>query len=151
MYLIMLNIIVLAIFITDIFYMVKNNYGIIAPIMFTLSYIPLSIMMLKKTKTGERGYKWLWPTLRYYPTYKSRMIKTRSTANEDEVEMLKNVIPLEEIDPKTGIAKFVEGDKGVAIKVVGNGSNSLFESEKESIIVAYEQFLKTRNWCSRYS
>lgn len=138
----LMNIGLLMVYISIIAYMVKNNFGIIPLILFTISFIPLSRMLLKKTNTGERGYKWVLPTLLYYPNYKARMIKTRSTADEEEVKDLKNVIPLEEIDPKTGIARFTNGDTGIAIKVIGNGSNSLFNNEVDQIILAYEQFLR---------
>ncbi|HDF2935123.1 TPA: hypothetical protein PC496_000787 [Clostridioides difficile] len=138
----LLNIVVIMIGFSGVAYMVKNNFGIIPPILFVIAFIPLARMLLKKTKTGERGYKWVIPTLIYYPMYKSRMIVTRSTAEEEEVEDLKNVIGVEEIDPKTGITKYTNGDTAVAIRVIGNGSNSLFDNEVEQIILAYEQFLR---------
>lgn len=140
--LLLMNIGLIMVYVSALVYMVKNNFGIIPLILFTISFIPLWRMLLKKTNTGERGYKWVLPTLLYYPTYKSRMIRTRSTAKEEEVENLKNVIGLEEIHPKTGIAHFTNGDTGVAIQVIGNGSNSLFDNEVDQIILAYEQFLK---------
>lgn len=132
----------LIIYVSGIIFMVKNNFGILAPILFTVSYIPLARLMLKKTNTGERGYKWVLPTLAYYPLYKLRMIRTRSTIRGSEVEQLKNVIGLEEINPETGIARFTNGDIGVAINVIGNGNKTLFDNEVERIILAYEQFLR---------
>lgn len=140
--LLLMNIALIMVYTGVITYMVKNNFGIFPLFIFTISFIPLSRMLLKKTNTGERGYKWVWPTLIYYPSYKSRMIRTRSTAKEEEVENLKNVIGLEEINPESGIAHFTNGDTGLAISVIGNGSNSLFDNEVDQIILAYEQFLK---------
>lgn len=123
-------------------YITKNNFGILSGVLFTISFIPLARMMLKKTETGERGYKWVVPTLSYYPSYKLRMIRTRSTISGNEVEQLKNVIGLEEIDPKSGIARFTNGDTGVAVNVIGNGNKTLFDNEVERIVLAYEQFLR---------
>lgn len=138
----LMNICLIMVYISGVVFMIKNNFGFIPPLLFTLSFIPLARMLLKKTNTGERGYKWVLPTLLYYPMYKSRMIKTRSTANEEEVEDLKNVIGLEEINPKSGIARFTNGDTGVAIKVIGSGSNSLFDNEVDQIVLAFEHFLR---------
>lgn len=130
------------VYVCGVIYITKNNFGILSGVLFTISFIPLARMMLKKTETGERGYKWLVPTLSYYPSYKLRMIRTRSTISGNEVEQLKNVIGLEEIDPKSGIARFTNGDTGVAVNVIGNGNKTLFDNEVERIVLAYEQFLR---------
>lgn len=130
------------VYVCGVIYITKNNFGILSGILFTISFIPLARMMLKKTETGERGYKWVVPTLSYYPSYKLRMIRTRSTISGNEVEQLKNVIGLEEIDPKSGIARFTNGDTGVAVNVIGNGNKTLFDNEVERIVLAYEQFLR---------
>lgn len=132
----------LMIYVSGIIYFTKNNYGIIAGILFTIGFISLSRMMLKKTNTGERGYKWVIPTLSYYPLYKMRIVRTRSTISGNEVEKLKNVIGLEEISPKSGIARFTNGDTGVAVNVIGNGNKTLFDNEVEKIVLSYEQFLR---------
>lgn len=130
------------VYVCGVIYITKNNFGILSGVLFTISFIPLARMMLKKTETGERGYKWVVPTLSYYPSYKLRMIRTRSTISGNEVEQLKNVIGLEEIDPKSGIARFTNGDTGVAVNVIGNGNKTLFDNEVERIVLAYEQFLR---------
>lgn len=142
MNLILMNITLIIVYVSLITYMIKSNYGILAPLLFTISFVPLSRILLRKMRTGERGYKMLWPALKYYPSYKFRKINTRGTAKEKEVVDLKNVIGLEEINPKTGIARFTNGDTGVAIKVIGNGSKSLFDNEVEQIVLAFDQFLR---------
>lgn len=144
-YLIIMFIFSIVVYISDVIFMLKNNFGVLSVILFTISFIPLARIMLKKTDTGERGYKWVIPTLLYYPSYKLRMIRTRSTISGNEVEQLKNVIGLEEINPETGIGRFTNGDIGVAIHVIGNGNKTLFDNEVERIILSYEQFLRELN------
>jgi|SRR5699024_4669761 len=51
--------IALTIYIATIGFMLTNNFGILAPILFTIGYVSLARMMLKKEPTGERGFKWL--------------------------------------------------------------------------------------------
>lgn len=134
--------IALTIYIATIGFMLTNNFGILAPILFTIAYVSLARMMLKKEPTGERGFKWVIPTLAYYPMYKFRSQRTRSTASGNEVERLKGLIPLEEIKEEEGVAVFTNGDIAVALEVIGKGSNSLFDKEKENIILSFDQFLR---------
>lgn len=134
--------IALTIYISAIGFMIGQNFGILAPILFTIGYIGLARMMLKKERTGERGFKWVIPTLAYYPLYKLRNQRTRSTASGNEVERLKGLIPLEKIKEEEGVAIYTNGDIAVALEVIGKGSNSLFDNEKESIVLAFDQFLR---------
>lgn len=122
-------------------YFFKIGFGLISAILFSIGYIPMCIMMLKKNKTGDRGYKWLYPTLMYFPTFESRKINTRSTANNEEVEKLQAIIPIKDID-ESGMVEYIDNDVGVVIKVIGNGSTTLFEKDKESVIDAFEAFLR---------
>lgn len=134
--------IALTIYISAIGFMIGQNFGILAPILFTIGYIGLARIMLKKERTGERGFKWVIPTLAYYPLYKLRNQRTRSTASGNEVERLKGLIPLEKIKEEEGVAIYTNGDIAVALEVIGKGSNSLFDNEKESIVLAFDQFLR---------
>ncbi|WP_281512230.1 hypothetical protein [Mammaliicoccus vitulinus] len=134
--------IALVVYMASVGFMIGRNFGVFAPILFTIGYIGLARMMLKKEKTGERGFKWVMPTLMYYPLYKLRNQSTRGTAYGNEVERLKGLIPLEDINPEEGVATFTNGDIAVAMDIVGNGSNSLFDNEKEDIILAFDQFLR---------
>ena len=122
-------------------YLFKIGFGLISVILFSLGYIPMCIMMLKKNNTGDRGYKWLLPTLMYFPTFESRKINTRSTANNEEVEKLQAIIPVKSVD-KSGMVEYIDNSVGVVIKVIGNGSTTLFEKDKESVIDAFESFLR---------
>lgn len=122
-------------------YLFKIGFGFISAILFSAGYIPICIMMLKKNNTGDRGYKWLYPTLMYYPTYEGRKINTRSTANNEEVEKLQAIIPVKSVD-KSGMVEYIDNSVGVVIKVIGNGSTTLFEKDKESVIDSFEAFLR---------
>lgn len=123
-------------------FMLTRNFGLISIIMFTIGYFVLARLMLKKDRTGERGFKWVKPTLLYFPSYRRRKISTRSTADKGEVEQLNDVIPIEDIDTEKGFAYYTNGDIGIALDVIGNGSRSLFDKEKENIITAFDQFLR---------
>lgn len=140
-YMILMTSVVIVFYILTVLYLFKIKFGLVSVGLFTVGYIPLCIMMLKKTDTGERGYKWLYPTLMYYPSYEGRKINTRSTANNEEVEKLQTVIPVHYID-KSGMVEHIDNSVGVAVKVIGNGSTTLFEKDKESIVDSFESFLR---------
>lgn len=140
-YMILMTSVVVVFYILTVLYLFKIKFGLVSVGLFTVGYIPLCIMMLKKTDTGERGYKWLYPTLMYYPSYEGRKINTRSTANNEEVEKLQTVIPVHYID-KSGMVEHIDNSVGVAVKVIGNGSTTLFEKDKESIVDSFESFLR---------
>lgn len=123
-------------------FLLKNGFGVISTILFTIGYIPICVMMLKKTNTGDRGYKWLYPTIMYYPSFEARKISTRSTANNEEVEKLQAVIPVYKVDVKSGMVEYIDNSVGVVMKVIGNGSTTLFEKDKESVVDAFEAFLR---------
>lgn len=139
---IVMVVITIGLYISGVTFMLVGNYGILAAILFSIGFLGLSRMMLRKDQTGERGYMWVWPTLSYFPSYKLRTQSTRGTAKGNEVERLKSVIPIESIESETGLAYYVNGDVGYAYNVVGNGSRSLFDKEKEDIVVSYDQFLR---------
>lgn len=122
-------------------YFWQHKFGVISIILFTIGYVPLCVMMLKKTNTGERGYKWLYPTLIYYPSYYSRKIETRSTANDEEVEKLQAIIPVQSVDT-SGMVEYIDNSVGVVLKVIGNGSTTLFEKDKESVVDSFDSFLR---------
>lgn len=122
-------------------YLFKIGFGLISAIFFSAGYIPICIMMLKKNNTGDRGYKWLYPTLMYYPTYEARKINTRSTANNEEVDKLQAIIPVKDID-ESGMVEYIDNSVGVVVKVIGNGSTTLFEKDKESVVDSFESFLR---------
>ena len=123
-------------------YMLKHDFGIFYSILFTIGYIMLCRISLKREKTGELGYTTFVPTFRYWVDYKKRFIQTRGTASAKEVTKLKWEIPIEKVDEDTGIIEFVNGDVGATLAVIGNGSQALFVDEKEKIIVAFQHFLQ---------
>lgn len=96
----------------------------------------------KTGKTGELGHTTFIPTYRYWVDSRKRFIKTRGTANSKEVTKLKWEIPIENIDEETGIIEFTNGDVGVTLSIIGNGSQALFVDEKEKIILAFERFYR---------
>ncbi|AKL93458.1 TPA: hypothetical protein RTV06_002746 [Staphylococcus aureus] len=123
-------------------YMLKHDFGLFYSILFTIGYVMLCRISLKREKTGELGHTTFIPTYRYWVDSRKRFIKTRGTANSKEVTKLKWEIPIENIDEETGIIEFTNGDVGVTLSIIGNGSQALFVDEKEKIILAFERFLQ---------
>lgn len=121
--------------------MFQNEFGMISIIFFTIGYIWITRLAIKRERTGEMGYKWFLPTLRYFLGAKSRTIITRGNADETEVGLLQYYIPIEDIE-ENGRMHYTNGDIGVAIDVIGHGSSALFDEEKENIILAFESFLR---------
>ncbi|MCD8845175.1 hypothetical protein [Staphylococcus gallinarum] len=123
-------------------YMLKNHFGILAPIGFTIGFIMFCTISLKRGPTGEMGFHWFKPLYKYWMRYKDRFIQTRGIANSSEVDKLKWQIPIESIDEETGMIEYVNGDLGAMFTIIGNGSRALFVDEKEKIISAFENVLQ---------
>ena len=123
-------------------YMLKHHFGFIYTVLFTIGFIMLSIISLKRGRTGEMGYKSFKPIYNYWVNYRKRFIKTRGIAEVKEVDKLKFEIPIENIDDETGKTEYVNGDVGALLKVIGNGSSALFVEEKERIITSFENLLQ---------
>lgn len=123
-------------------YMLKHDFGLLYSILFTIGYVMLCRISLKREKTGEFGYTTFIPTYRYWVDSRKRFVQTRGTADSKEVAKLKWEIPIEDIDEESGITEFTNGDVGCVLSIVGNGSQALFIDEKEKIIVAFERFLQ---------
>ncbi|WP_341775912.1 hypothetical protein [Staphylococcus hyicus] len=128
--------------ISIVYNMLTNYFGLFYTFIFTISYIMLLALCLKRDRHGSKGYKSFMPIYRYWANYNNRLISTRSSAKSREVEKLKLVIPIENIDEKTGKVEFVDGSVGVVIDIIGNGSRALFVEEKEKIISSFDTFLR---------
>lgn len=127
---------------TSIYFMFKSEFGFISMSTFTIAYIILSILALKKQPNGLMGYRWFKPTFEYVIKRKDRFIQTRGTAGDREVLKLQWSIPLEEVDEQNGLIHYTNGDVGIVLDVIGNGSRALFTQEKEEIIMAFERVLR---------
>jgi hypothetical protein len=133
----------LIIWMATFIYMLKHDFGIFySLLLFTIGYIMLCRISLKREKTGELGYTTFVPTYRYWVNSRNRFIETRGGADSKEVTKLKWEIPIENIDEETGLIEYTNGDVGVTLSIIGNGSQALFIDEKEKIIVAFERFLQ---------
>lgn len=124
------------------YFMFKNEFGFLSLIVFTIAYIMFNIIALKKQPNGERGYKWFIPTLNYVFRSKNRHIQTRGTAKGKEIIKLNWAIPVEEVDTQYGFTHYTNGDIGLVLDIIGNGSRALFTDEMERIIIAFEQVLR---------
>jgi len=124
------------------YFMFKKEFGFFSLIIFTIAYIMLCVIALKKQPNGERGYKWFIPTLNYIFRHKNRYIQTRGTAQGKEIIKLNWAIPVEEIDTQYGFTHYTNGDIGMVLDIIGNGSRALFTDEMERIVVAFEQVLR---------
>lgn len=123
-------------------YMIQHDFGIFYSLLFTIGYIMLCRISLKRESHGEMGYTTFIPTYRYWTGYKNRFINTRGSSDSREVSKLKWEIPIENIKEETGLVEYVNGDVGLTISIVGNGSQALFVDEKEKIITAFAHFLQ---------
>ncbi|HDJ2913349.1 hypothetical protein QI425_13010 [Staphylococcus aureus] len=123
-------------------YMVQHDFGIFYCILFTIGFVMLCRLSIKRERHGEMGYKTFVPIYRYWISYNNRLIKTRGSADSREVSKLKWQIPIEDINEETGVIEYTNGDVGMTLMVIGNGSRALFVEEKENIITAFEDFLK---------
>lgn len=127
---------------TIVYFMFKSEFGLLSIITFTIAYIILSILALKKQPNGLMGYRWFKPTFEYIVRRKDRFIQTRGTASDREVLKLQWSIPVEAIEEKSGLIHYTNGDVGVVLDVIGNGSRALFTQEKEEIIMAFDRVLR---------
>lgn len=127
---------------TIVYFMFKSEFGLLSIITFTIAYIILSILALKKQPNGLMGYRWFKPTFEYIVRRKDRFIQTRGTASDREVLKLQWSIPVEAIEEKSGLTHYTNGDVGVVLDVIGNGSRALFTQEKEEIIMAFDRVLR---------
>ena len=125
-----------------VYQMLVSHFGLLAPLVFTIGYIMLAVLALRRNKTRERGYKWFVPTYRYWFRSDQRFIGTRGSSDEREVTKLKNFIPIEFVDEDTGLIEYTNGDVGAVFEIIGNGSRALFIEEKEKIITAFEGVLQ---------
>lgn len=130
------------IWLSIIYNMLINDFGIFYTFVFTIGYIMLLTLCLKRDRHGSKGYKSFKPIYNYWMNYNNRLISTRSSAQNREVEKLKLVIPIENIDEQTGKVEFVDGSVGLVIDIIGNGSRALFVEEKEKIISSFDSFLR---------
>ena len=127
---------------TIVYFMFKSEFGLLSIITFTIAYIMFSILALKKQPNGLLGYRWFKPTFEYIFRRKDRFIQTRGTASDREVLKLQWSIPVEAIEEKSGLTHYTNGDVGVVLDVIGNGSRALFTQEKEEIIMAFDRVLR---------
>ena len=133
---------VTGLFIYLIQYFFKNEFGVLYIIGFSIFYWMLSVAMIKRQRTGERGYKWLMPTINYWFSGNSRFIITRGHAGESEVMKLKFQIPIETWNEQSGLVTMTDGSVAYFIDVIGNGSNSLFQDDVDRIIGSFETYLE---------
>lgn len=124
------------------FQMVRHEFGIFYAILFTISYWVFAGAMIKRQRSGERGYKWLMPTINYWFSGKQRFIITRGHAGESEVMKLKFTVPVETWEEQSGLIRFTDGSVAYMLDVIGNGSSALFQDDVEHIISTFEAYLK---------
>lgn len=138
--------VLLSIFVVGIYafiaqHMLKHSYGVFYTILFSIAYWIFAVAMIRRQRTGERGYKWFIPTVNYWFTSKSRYIITRGHAGESEVMKLKFQIPIEDWDEESGIVRFTDGTVAYLVDIIGNGSSSLFQDDIDHIIGVFEHYL----------
>lgn len=126
-----------------VYSMLSHEFGILSGITFSIGYIWICTLALKRQRTGEYGYKYFGPTLLYFMNFKRRFIKTRGSAGEQEMARLQDYITVEEIDKETGLIHYINGDVAYAFDLVGYGSRALFDEERDRIISAFESVLKS--------
>lgn len=140
--LILMIIVVTGLFIYIAQFMLKREFGIFFTLGFSIFYWIFAVSMIKRQRTGERGYKWFVPTINFWFSGKSRFIITRGHAEENEIMKLKYQIPIESWDGQTGLVTFTDGSVAYLIDVVGNGSRSLFQDDVDRIIGAFDFYLE---------
>lgn len=123
-------------------YFLKNEFGIIYVVGFSIFYWIFAVSMIRRGRTNERGYRWLMPTINYWFSGSSRFIVTRGHAGERDIMKLKFQIPVETWDEQSGLVTFTDGSVAYLIDVIGNGSRSLFQDDIDRIIGTFETYLE---------
>lgn len=122
--------------------MINHEFGILSGFTFSIGYIWISTLALRRQRTGEYGYKYFSPTFNYFFNYRGRFVNTRGSAGEMEMAKLQDYVTTHKIDPKTGMIEYNNGDVALSFDVVGYGSRALFDEERDKIINAFESVLK---------
>lgn len=126
------------------FYLVFQTFigrsGIPLIILFTLSWVVLSVLLVKTDKTGRLGLEVVVSALNYLP----------KTGRRVPVRMADNVYPLQQlfnvkdggVDVDDALIQFLDGSIGRVYHVVGSASSLMFEDDKRRIINKVDGFYR---------
>lgn len=120
----------------------SSDFGLFNFIGFSLGYWSLVGMAARLQDNGQMGYKWFWPTIKYWMNYKERSIKTGPKAEDNDLQTLNYEIPIDTVEADNGIIHFTDGSSGVVLSVVGFGSQALFIDERNMVINSFSKYLR---------
>lgn len=120
----------------------NSDFGVLNFIAVSIGYWWLIIMAAKPQDNGLMGFQWFIPTILYWLDHKNRFIHTGNTAGDDDVAVLQFEIPVDSIDEQNGLLRFTDGSYGIIVSVVGYGSKSLFDQDRNMVIDAFSYYLR---------
>lgn len=116
-------------------FVAQAGFGII--ILFTILWFILTVVLLKKDKTGAYQFNLVKTILTYYP----KTLRVVLTRNSNEANKFSRVTGLM-YDRETGVINFNDGSVGRIYHVVGNASILLFESDQNMILDRVDKFYR---------
>ena len=114
----------------------RAGFGVI--VLFSLLWLFLTVVLLKRDKTGVAEGSLVISMINYLPK-NMRRIWTRSSSNATDFYAFCGI---EDIDDETGYIKFLDGTVGFAYSVVGTASVLLFDEDKTAILDRCDSFYR---------
>lgn len=105
---------------------------------FTVSWVLLSILLVRQDNTRRMGMSLVLTMLNYVPK-SGRYVPVRMS---DNVHPLKRLYNIDYIDVEDGLIHFMDGTVGHGYHVVGSASALMFEQDKQIILDAVDDFYR---------
>lgn len=110
--------------------------GIVLIVIFSALWFALTVVLLKRDKTGLPQASLVVSMLNYLPK-NMRYVITRNNAKARDFY---NIVGIDSIDGDKGLIMFADGTYGYMYRVVGTGSVLLFDEDRRAILDRVDKF-----------
>lgn len=124
------------------FYLVFQSFigkgGIPVIIGFSITWVILSVLLIRADKTRRTGLELIMSMINYIPK-SGRYVPVRMS---DSVFPLQQLLNIKTIDPEDARIHFLDGQVGHVYHIVGSASSLMFEQDKQIILDKVDSFYR---------